>query len=196
MSLEELVDNRYTDKTTVHSYLPLYQHLLEPLKDSTRNVLEIGQGSWGASALMFSKFFTNANIHTVDIHKGDELLNEVRSKDNIILYNSTNAYEKNFINKEFLEVGTGDPEKGLKFEVLIDDGSHQLHDMKTFIQLYTPLMTEKSILMIEDVQHISWMKELENSTPEHLKKYIKCYDLRYIKNRYDDLVFTIDKRGL
>ena len=58
MSLEELVDNRYTDKTTVHSYLPLYQHLLEPLKDSTRNVLEIGQGSWGASALMFSKFFT------------------------------------------------------------------------------------------------------------------------------------------
>jgi cephalosporin hydroxylase len=188
MSLQQIVDNRYTDKDTVHSYLSLYQHLLEPVKDTTKNMLEIGQGSWGGSALMFSKFFTNANIHTVDIHKGDELLNEVRSKDNIVLYNSTNAYNRDFINKEFVE-------KGLKFEVMLDDGSHQLHDMKTFIELYTPLMTDNAILIIEDVQHISWFKELENSTPEYLNKYIKCYDLRHLKNRWDDLVFTIDKRG-
>ena len=189
MLLEQLVDNRYTDKNTVHSYLPLYQNLLEPLKDSTRNMLEIGQGSFGGSALMFSKFFTNANIHTVDIHKGDEIIDEVRNKDNIVLYNSVNAYDKNFINKEFVE-------KGLKFEVVLDDGSHQLHDMKTFIELYSSLMTEKSILIIEDVQHPSWLSELEKSTPSDLKQYIKCYDLRKNKNRYDDLVFTIDKRGL
>lgn len=189
MSLEQLVDNEHTDKNTVHSYLPLYQNLLEPVKDTTKHMIEIGQGSWGGSALMFSNFFTNSTIHTVDIHKGEELLDEVKTKDNIVLYNSTNAYDENFVNREFVN-------KGIKFEVLLDDGSHQLHDMKTFIKLYSSLMTEKSILMIEDVQHPSWFSELEKSTPSDLKQYIKCYDLRKNKNRYDDLVFTIDKRGL
>lgn len=32
-----------------------------------------------------------------------------------------------------------------------------------------------------------------NKTPEHLKQYIKTYDLRKNKGRYDDIVFTIDK---
>ena len=34
---------------------------------------------------------------------------------------------------------------------------------------------------------------LKNEVPEHLKPFIKIYDLRKNKNRYDDIVFTIDK---
>ena len=34
---------------------------------------------------------------------------------------------------------------------------------------------------------------LKNEVPEHLKQFIKSYDLRPNKNRYDDIVFTIDK---
>jgi len=34
MNLEELVDSFKTDKNTLHSYLPLYQKLLESKKES------------------------------------------------------------------------------------------------------------------------------------------------------------------
>ena len=54
-------------------------------------------------------------------------------------------------------------------------------------------MTDDGILIIEDVQSIHWIKQLCEAVPEDLKKYIKYYDLRNNKNRYDDIVFTIDK---
>jgi hypothetical protein len=54
-------------------------------------------------------------------------------------------------------------------------------------------MTEDGILIIEDVQSWDWINELKNAVPEPLKEFIKVYDLRQIKERYDDIVFTIDK---
>lgn len=187
MSLLELVDDRYTDKNTVHSYLGLYQHLLEPIKNNVKNMLEIGIGSFAGDILMWSNFFTNATIRAVDIIPGIEIIEEAKRKDNIIFYNSTNGYDENFISKEFIE-------KELKFDVILDDGSHQLEDMKTFIKLYSSLIADNGILIIEDVQNTSWFEELTKETPQELKKYIKCYDLRQNKGRWDDLVFTIDKR--
>jgi hypothetical protein len=47
--------------------------------------------------------------------------------------------------------------------------------------------------VIEDIQAIDWVDTLRQSTPSHLQKYIKVYDLRDKKGRYDDIVFTIDK---
>ena len=37
---------------------------------------------------------------------------------------------------------------------------------------------------------------VKNEVPEHLKQFIKIYDLRPNKNRYDDIVFTIDKSNI
>ena len=54
-------------------------------------------------------------------------------------------------------------------------------------------MTDDGILIIEDVQSWDWIDILKSQVPEHLKMYIKTYDLRSNKNRYDDIVFTIDK---
>jgi hypothetical protein len=76
---------------------------------------------------------------------------------------------------------------------MLDDGPHTLDSMKIFIQLYSQIMTEDGILIIEDVQSIDWIDELTKVVPEDLKQYIKSYDLRHIKNRYDDIVFTINK---
>ena len=57
-------------------------------------------------------------------------------------------------------------------------------------------MTSDGILIIEDVQSWNWINILANSVPENLKKFIKTYDLRHIKGRYDDIVFTIDKLNI
>jgi hypothetical protein len=48
-------------------------------------------------------------------------------------------------------------------------------------------------LIIEDIPFLDWIETLKNATPDNLKEYIKVYDLREIKGRYDDIVFTINK---
>lgn len=83
--------------------------------------------------------------------------------------------------------------KNVLFDVVMDDGPHTLESMITFIKLYSRVMKEDGILVIEDVQDIQWIDMLSQETPEHLKQYIEVYDRRPIKNRYDDIVFVINK---
>ena len=76
---------------------------------------------------------------------------------------------------------------------MLDDGPHTLDSMKQFIKLYSQIMTDDGILIIEDVQSWDWINILKNEVPQHLKQFIKIYDLRPNKKRYDDIVFTIDE---
>ena len=184
----ESLNNKLTDKNTTHSYLPLYDTLLNPIRDTANNVLEIGIGPWeeknGGSLLMWRQYFTKATIHGVDILPENRVLDELVQDDRVILYTETNGYDKTFVSNNL---------ENKKFDFLIDDGPHSLESQEKFIELYSPLLSDNGILIIEDVQHISWLQKLKNKTPENLKQYIKTYDLRENKGRYDDIVFTIDK---
>jgi hypothetical protein len=180
MNLIDLVDNNRTDKNTVHSYLELYQTLLCGKKDTAKNVLEIGIFK-GGSIKLWHDFFTNAHIYGIDIMEEKDVWNEIK-KYGITLYTSTDAYK--YILNELSDK---------KFDVILDDGPHTLESQLKCILLYSNVMTEDGILMIEDVQSWHWIELLSDAVPEHLKKYIKVYDLRENKGRYDDIVFTIDK---
>ena len=180
MNLIDLVDNTRTDKNTVHSYLELYQKLLCSKKDTAKNVLEIGIFK-GGSIKLWHDFFTNAHIYGIDIMEEKHVWDEIK-KYGITLYTSTDAY--NYIVNELSDK---------KFDVILDDGPHTLESQLKCILLYSNVMTEDGILMIEDVQSWHWIELLSDAVPEHLKKYIKVYDLRRNKGRYDDIVFTIDK---
>ena len=79
---------------------------------------------------------------------------------------------------------------------MLDDGPHTLESMKQFIKLYSQIMTDDGILIIEDVPILDWISILKNEVPENLKEYIKVYDLRHVKGRWDDIVFTIDKLNI
>jgi cephalosporin hydroxylase len=185
MSLEELVDNSRTDKNTRHSYLPLYQNLLIKKKQTAKNVLEVGI-CFGGSIKLWSDFFINANIYGLDIMHIDYVWEGIKNKDNIILHTSSDAYNEDFFIANFLC-------KNIKCDFMLDDGPHSLESMKQFIKLYSQIMTDDGILIIEDVQSWDWIEILKNEVPENLKEFIKIYDLRPNKNRYDDIVFTIDK---
>jgi cephalosporin hydroxylase len=185
INLEQIVDNSRTDKNTVHSYLPLYQKLLINKKETAKNVLEIGI-LYGGSIKLWSDFFTNANVYGLDIININSVWEGIKNKEKIILHTSTDAYNNHFFINNFLN-------KHIKFDFMLDDGPHTLESMKQFIKLYSQIMTDDGILIIEDVQSIEWIDILKNEVPEHLKQFIKIYDLRQNKNRYDDIVFTIDK---
>ena len=189
MSLWDCVDHTKTDKGTTHSYIDLYDKLLYSRKETAKNVLEIGIGDFlpegqnGGSILMWHNYFLNATIHALDIKPIRSVMPELRGNPYVKLYTLTDAYEPTFVTTIF-----GDT----KFDVLLDDGPHTLESMKQFIRLYSDKINQNGILIIEDVQDYSWFAELEKEVPEELRQYIQTFDLRFVKQRYDDLVFVID----
>ena len=188
MSLVNIADHSRTDKNTVHSYLELYQKLLQSKKESARHVLEVGIYH-GGSIKMWSDFFVHATVYGVDIMHHSKVWDGIKNNEKIVLHTSTDAYNESFFKANFLD-------KNIKCDFMLDDGPHTLDSMKRFIALYSQLMTDDGILIIEDVQHIDWIDELKKAVPEELKPYTKVYDLRSNKGRYDDIVFTIDKCNL
>tara|TARA_B110000879_G_scaffold39820_1_gene55904 strand:+ start:3762 stop:4346 length:585 start_codon:yes stop_codon:yes gene_type:complete len=191
MSLSGLINNRSTDKNTTHSYLDLYEKLLQSKKDTAEHVLEIGIGDFGpkngGSIKLWRDYFTKATIHGLDILPIDRVMDEIIGDERIKLYIDTDAYDENVFRSNFLD-------KNIKCDFMLDDGPHTLESMKTFIQLYSQIMTDDGILIIEDVQSMEWIVDLMQVVPRHLKGFIEIYDLRGNKGRYDDIVFTIDKR--
>ena len=188
MSLIELVDDIRTDKNTAHSYLPIYEELLQKKKLSAKAVLEIGI-YYGGSIKLWKDYFTNAKVYAVEIFDLRHVWDVLQNDERIVLYTSTDAY-----NPEFVKTKLAD--QWLRFDMILDDGPHSLESMKACIQLYLPLLTDDGILIIEDIQSMDWLDELRNEVPSDLRKYIKTYDLRTVKNRHDDILFVIDKAQL
>lgn len=190
--MKKLIENPnfYTDKNTKHSYLPLYEKLLNPIHNSAKQILEIGIGNFnqknGGSIMMWADFFEISHIHAVDILPKERIYDELFTNQRIQVYCESNAYNSEFVKEQFVD-------KNIKFDFVLDDGPHSLESMVLCIELYHNLLTPNGILIIEDVQRTDWFDCLKKATPDHLQKYIKTYDLRKNKGRYDDLVFTIDK---
>ena len=142
MSLEQIVDNTRTDKNTKHSYLPLYENLFKNKKEKAQNILEIGIQN-GVSIKLWRDYFINATIYGLDIIDIDQIPDYIKNDENIILHTSTNAYNSQFLQETFLN-------KNLKFDLLLDDRPHTLESMKQFIILYSQVLADDGILIIED----------------------------------------------
>ena len=185
MALVKLINNSRTDKNTLHSYLRVYDPLLQSKMLTAKNVLEIGIAK-GGSIKLWNDFFVNATIYGVDIMSEDAVWDEIRGKERIRLYTPMNAYDSDFVQREFVA-------KGVQFDVVLDDGPHTLDSMKDFIRLYSELLTDDGILIIEDLKSVGWIDELRKVTPAHLQPYIVSHDLRRNKRRFDDILFIINK---
>jgi hypothetical protein len=177
--INDIIDHTLSDKGTLHSYLDLYEKLLYSKKETAKNILEIGVRE-GGSIKLWADYFLNATVYGIDV---DDKLYSIKNNNRIKIFIS-DAYNENFVNENFVNI---------KFDMVLDDGPHSLESMKTFIQLYSNLLTDDGILIIEDVQNLEWFDILKEETPHNLKQFIQTYDLRNIKGRYDDLVFTIQK---
>jgi hypothetical protein len=171
-----------TDKNTCHSYLPLYDELLGKKKEIATEVLEIGV-CWGGSIELFHRYFTNATITAMDILPEPKLPELLKNNDNVKLI-SGDAYSSCFFSCLF---------KNKTYDIILDDGPHTLESQLKFLIMYSTLLKNDGILIIEDIQDIHYLEILKENTPDHLKPYIKTFDLRKNKGRYDDICFILDK---
>jgi cephalosporin hydroxylase len=184
MSLVELEKDLklITDKNTCHSYLPLYDELLCRKKFTCRRMLEVGI-CWGGSIELWNKYFPNAMVYAMDILPEPKLPDLLKSENKIRMI-SGDAYSPYLSRAIF---------SGKKFDFVIDDGSHTLHHQLNFLTMYSKLLEDDGILIIEDIQDIHYLEILKENTPDDLKPYIKTFDLRKNKGRYDDICFVLDK---
>ena len=182
----DLVDNNNTDKNTTHSYLQLYEQLLNSRRERARAVMEVGVANGGSIAL-WHNYFPNAQVHGLDLQDNLPALLANYQKDypRMTIHLKNDAYTNEMINK--LKVYTE------QFDFVLDDGPHSLESMMSLIKLYAPLLTSDGILIIEDVQDPSWFEHLKTVVPAEMASKVRTFDLRPNKGRYDDLVFVIDR---
>lgn len=189
-SLIDYCDDTLTDKNTFHSYLSVYEQLFHSKRNTATDVLEIGIGPSfpknGGSIKMWSNYFTQATIHAFDILPIEQINTDIVGHPRIHLYPSSDAYDI-YGHLELFHA------TNMLFDIIIDDGPHTLQSMILFLKHYSKRMKDDGILVIEDVQDISWIDVLRNHTPHRLRPFIEVYDLRDVKGRYDDMLFVIRK---
>lgn len=171
-----------TDKQTWHSYGPIYESIMLPLKNKTTNILEIGTYT-GGSSLLWHELLPLSNIITINnkLELDQDIKQKLNPNRTTLLY--LDAYTQTAINqiKQYNQNN---------FDIIIDDGPHTHTSHELFLQLYLPLLKQNGVAIIEDIKTIdsatSLIKNLANT------KYVSTLiDLRNIKQRSDDIMLII-----
>lgn len=171
------VDNHFgTDKNTSHSYGELYDSIFAKYRDNATSILEIGVFS-GASAQVWTEYFPNAHVNGVDI-----TLSRVRfGKENPRI---------TFYEMDGTTQATRDAFASKKFDIIIDDGSHNPNHQIASFKLFASLLADDGVYIIEDIDggHADRVREETFKVAQELGLRAEWHDLRKKKNRFDDIV--------
>lgn len=121
-----------------HCYTEFYGPFFHHLRDKPITFLEIGV-RWGGSVNMWYEFFPNATLYFIDVN-----LKQVKvslPKDPRIHIYEGDAYSKDTIKRLF---------SGVKFDIILDDGSHIPKHQSFVLNEYKDLLNEHGMILIED----------------------------------------------
>jgi len=152
-SLDELFNYYGSDKgsrfkknnSIGHGFSDYYVQNLNNIRDKKINILEIGSYS-GASACAFSNYFTNSKIFCFDIN----ISNFEYTSKNIFVYDldiNNKKKVKKTLDKIFNE------NNFTQFDLIIDDGSHNLRDIIFSLNLFFQYLKNNSFYIIEDYKY-------------------------------------------
>ncbi len=171
-------EQRGTSKLDVHPYSEDYEPLFEPWRDKPVRLLEIG-ALYGASTIMWDKYFPYGDITVVDIQDRSTLKNiEGRIDPNRTRVLIGDAYTQEFADK----LGT--------FDIINDDGPHSIDSMIKCLELYFPKLNPGGFLIIEDIPQHSFFEKLKAVYPEEQHKCIEYHG----RGVSDSRVFIIWKK--
>lgn len=146
----QLKRNFNTDKESRHKYLSnFYDKALLKYQNKNVKLLEIGVNTCGSLAL-WDKYFKDSIIFGIDINISRCTINSSENN-NCINLKECDAYKLNPI--EFFED---------KFDIIIDDGSHEYNDQIYVIKEYSKVLNSEGILIIEDIQSVSLANRIQN----------------------------------
>jgi hypothetical protein len=177
LPLSKYCDDNYTDKNSLHSYLPVYETLLTEIlhrKKSPIRLLEIGIQR-GGSQLLWLNALPGSYITGVDIQTPMNKIVAPNYKEMI-----GNAYSKRFLETELL---------GCEYDFIVEDGSHCYNDLLFFMKYYPNHLALNGIIVIEDIPEVSWFQDLKDELPKGFS--MELIDRRSIKGRWDDVLIVI-----
>jgi 23S rRNA U2552 (ribose-2'-O)-methylase RlmE/FtsJ len=185
MKISEILLKYKTDKNygkispkEGHYYGDSYDSIFEKFnKNDNLNILEIGIQK-GGSLLAWKEFFINSKITGVDIV--DVISDEYRNE------------SFNYIFSDIKSENTKLQLKNEMFDIIIDDGSHQLEDVIFVVDTYLTNLNKNGVLIIEDCQSPEmWVSRIQPLLNEEFS--LITHDLRKINNHYDDFIIEIKK---
>lgn len=159
------------DKGTIHSYIEEYEKILCEYKFESK-VLEIGIAE-GDSLRMWKEYFIDSDIYGMDLVERDVKFD----KDKLFF---TSSIDENRVNTLLAD---------LKFDVIIDDGSHKMPDQVATYHLFKHRLNSGGVYIIEDIEDID--KDRNAFLSLNSDKNIDIIDLRNVKNRFDDVLIII-----
>ncbi len=172
-----------------HGYSKFYTKYLEDLKNKKNNILEIGSFA-GASAASFAKYLPGSKIFCFDINVSN--FNFV-SKD-------IHVYGINVANVEKTEEVLKKIFKNYNFElfdIIVDDGSHNLSDMLTSFSTFFKHLKKDGVFVIEDFKfpnYYSYNKNVNDILIDELLNKIKnkeFFDSQIISKEKQTHLFDI-----
>ena len=177
---------------TGHGYSNFYEKKFHNFKNKRINILEIGSYA-GASAAAFIKYFSTVNVFCFDIN----ISNFKYKSKNIHVFGLDINNEKQV--KKNLKL-IFDLHKIEKFDLIIDDGSHNLSDIINGLKIFFKYLKNKGLYIIEDFKYPNYFeynKDIEHIFVDELlknlseKKFFSSNILKEIDQIY--LMDTIEK---
>ena len=165
-SLDELFHHYGSDKAEIwkktnlpgHGFSNFYEKKLERFESKKINILEIGSYA-GASAAAFIKYLPNSQVFCFDVN----ISNFKYKSKNIHVFGVDINNEKKIqkiLNKIFSDY------RFEKFDLIIDDGSHNLKDILIALKIFFKFLKKESLYIIEDYKHPNYYKY--NNNLEHI----------------------------
>ena len=162
-----------------HGYSKFYKQKIEKLKNRKINILEIGSYA-GASAAAFVKYLPESNIFCFDINISNF---EYRSKKIHVFGVDIKNQKKTIkiLNK------IADQFKVKEFDIIIDDGSHNLSDILIALKFFFKHLRSKGLYVIEDFKHPNYYQHNKNINHIFIDDLFKKIEK---KNTFNSILFT------
>jgi hypothetical protein len=175
-----------TDKGSIHNYLQFYDELFKPYRNEQINIFETGY-QYGGSCELWRRYFPNAQIRSIDIKIWDK-----PSEDRVV-FNLLNNYlpPSERVTMQLIDINEvkEDYFKDFRPNIAIEDGSHRLEDQLYFVKTIYPVLADKGILIIEDLQ--DWDNQIFEFNKLGLKFHV--VDQREVSGIYDDVFIYFTK---
>jgi len=159
------------DKGSINrNYTKIYNNYFYPIRNDQFNMLEIGLYK-GASAKMWTTYFQNTILYSIDIIKGvpkDKRL-KVLVNTGRLKYFRADQTSVNEMSKMF------DGDKVVRFKIIVDDASHMAEDQQYSFGYLFPFLLDGGLYIIEDLhyrrKHNNKFKVRADNTIDVFKRY-------------------------
>lgn len=182
--LEELFDKYGCDKSSKHQYHTVYEELFESIREKPINILEIGVFR-GASTQAWLKYFPNANLYCVDVFTRVDVSEIEVLKNPRVKWIKADSTAKDTGSKVAGEW------KGVKFDIIIDDGLHTPRANADTFKNFFPLLKSDGMYIIEDVFPLDRMTPKELAHP-----WIRLNSSVYNRKEFDYFLDAVKNETL